>query len=129
MPPRFLAQGAVDLVLGHRNGIGPSDLGEQEAEPDATLGDSAVLPLQLVVALTGLLGDLLLVLLARLLELLPDGLEFKVRHARRHREIVLGGELVEQSPLQALACETAILALELVANRLFQRLERLKAEV
>jgi hypothetical protein len=94
--------------------------------PHAALGDA------LVVVLLGL--DLLapglgIILAGDLgLELLPDLRELGLDHRRRHFEVVLGGELVEQLALHLRAGEPGGLLLELDLEHLLELVEAVEAE-
>ena len=72
-------------------------------------------------------GGLGIGLVARLmLELLPDLLELGLDHRGRHREIVAGGELVEQLALHVGAGEAVQLLLDLAPEQAAQLVEPLR---
>jgi hypothetical protein len=63
-----------------------------------------------------------------MLQLAPDLVELGVDHRRRHREIVAGGELVEQLALHVGAGEAVELLLDLALEQAAQLLEAVEAE-
>ena len=66
--------------------------------------------------------------MARLvLELVPDLVELGLDHRFRHREIVRGGELVEQLPLHMGAGEAVQLLLDLALQQVAQLVDALEA--
>src|SRR3546814_18973411 len=63
-----------------------------------------------------------------MLELCPDLLELGLDHRRRHREIVAGGELIEQLALHVRAREAIVLLLDLALEQPLQLIEALEPE-
>ena len=84
----------VELLRRHVDVVGAADIGQQQAEPHAALGDLAVLRLRLLLVVLELLAVLL-----GFLDALPDRVELALDQAFRHLELVGVGELVEQLAL------------------------------
>ena len=120
---RLLQLLALDLDLVLR-----ADVGEQQTQAHATLGDRAVLGLELVLALArppgwragalGLVG-----------QLLPDGVELEVDHALRHPERIVFGQAIEQRPLELGPAEAPILVGEPLLERVLQLGQILEAQL
>ena len=115
----------VHFLLGDLDAVLVADLGKEEAKADAALGDGAIFVLFLLHLGQ---GGLRVFLVARLmLELLPDLLELGIDHRFRHREIVAGGELVEQLALHMGAGEAVQLLLDLAPHQLAELIDPLHA--
>ena len=123
----FGEQRLLHLLLGHLDIQTLADLGEHQAEPHASLGDLAVLGSELILRLVlVLLGQLARGALG--LNLGPDGVELAVDHAQGQVEGVVLVEHVEQRTLGLEATGLGVLLAGLGADRLLQRVQRVKAD-
>ena len=123
---RSLGDQAVHFLLAHLDAIGLADLGKQQAQAHAALGD------RLIIVALGFhfLHRRSRVFLVRgfMLELRPDLLELGIDHRRRHREIMTLGQLVEQLALHVRAGELVVLLLDLALQQALELIEAFKAQ-
>src|SRR5579883_2569353 len=130
MPARLAQQRLVQLFLTDSYIVTATDFRQQQPEPDAALGKTAIFgrALLLFLVLAGACaGGRVLLRLRRRRELRPQILEFELDHARRNRKIIALGKLVEQRPLQAQAGRLIVIALQALPHLLAQLVEGFKA--
>ena len=114
----------VHFLLADLDTVLLADLRQKQAEADAALGDGVIIAPLLLHFGAGCGG---IVLVARLMiELAPDLVELGLDHRSRNREIVGGGELVEQLALHMGAGEAVQLLLDLTLEQAAQLLDALE---
>ena len=136
--PRLGDQAPVQLLLRHLDVVALTDLGQEQTQAHAPLGDLAILRLQLVFRPVQVRIVLMLVIrvvgmfarvLQGLFDLRPDGVEFGVDHAGGHIEAEAVGQLVEQFALHLHAGCLAIFGLGPLANGVAQDVEIIQAHI
>jgi hypothetical protein len=122
---RGLHDQLVHLLAADFHPVRLADLGEEQTEADAALGDGAIF---LTLGFHLGAGGLGIGLVRRLmLELLPDLIELRIDHGGRNREIMSRGELVEQLALHVGASEAVQLLLDLALEEAAQLVDAFEA--